>query len=49
MMSFMKKKKFKFQVNIILEELSSVPYVSGILFAKLRLLDGGNFTVQSER
>ncbi|XP_033732148.1 protein FAM102A-like isoform X2 [Pecten maximus] len=50
MMSFMmKKKRFKFHVNFCIEELSSVPFVSGILFAKIRLLDGGNFAGQSER
>ncbi|XP_053380833.1 protein FAM102A-like isoform X2 [Mercenaria mercenaria] len=42
MMSFMsRKKKYKFHVTFDLEELSSVPFVSGILFAKIRLLEGG--------
>lgn len=50
MMSFMtKKKRFKFQVDFGLQELSSVPFVSGILYAKVRLIDGGNFLTQSER
>ncbi|KAL5011418.1 hypothetical protein ScPMuIL_009969 [Solemya velum] len=50
MMSFMmKKKRYKFMVNFELEELSSVPFVSGILFAKLRLVDGGHFTELSGR
>lgn len=50
MMSFMtKKKRFKFQVDFELQELSSVPFVSGILYAKVRLIDGGNFLTQSER
>lgn len=50
MMSFMsKKKRFKFVVNFGLEELSSVPFVSGILFAKLRLLEGGSFMEVSNR
>ncbi|XP_031352640.1 protein FAM102B isoform X2 [Photinus pyralis] len=41
-MAFMiKKKKYKFQVEFCLEELLEVPFVSAVLFAKLRLLDGG--------
>lgn len=49
-MSFMlKKKRFKFLVNFELEELLSVPFVSGIVFAKIRLLDGGSFTDVSNR
>ncbi|KAI1289522.1 Uncharacterized protein HDE_08157 [Halotydeus destructor] len=35
-----KKKKYKFSVTVNLEELSSVPFVNGLLFAKLRLHDG---------
>lgn len=35
----MKKKKFKFKVDMCVVELSSVPFVSGILFAKIRLKD----------
>ena len=50
MIPFMsRKKRYKFNVSLVVEELSSVPFVSGILFAKLRLLDGGNFNEQSER
>lgn len=50
MASFMtKKKKYKFQVEICLEELLEVPFVSAVLFAKLRLLDGGNFQDHSSR
>ncbi|XP_050407120.1 early estrogen-induced gene 1 protein isoform X2 [Patella vulgata] len=50
MMSFMsRKKKFKFHVNFMVEEISSVPFVSGILFAKIRLHDGGNFCEFSNR
>lgn len=45
----MKKKKFKFDVNFKLNQLSSVPFVSGVLFAKMRLLEGGNFTSFSTR
>uniref|UniRef100_A0A8D0KYJ9 Family with sequence similarity 102 member B n=1 Tax=Strix occidentalis caurina TaxID=311401 RepID=A0A8D0KYJ9_STROC len=45
----MKKKKFKFRVELELDELSSVPFVNGILFCKVRLLDGGSFTGESSR
>ncbi|XP_067129872.1 early estrogen-induced gene 1 protein [Centruroides vittatus] len=49
-MSFMiKKKKYKFQVDFLLDELSSVPFLKGILFSKIRLLDGGNFIEMSQR
>ncbi|XP_042354451.1 protein FAM102B-like [Plectropomus leopardus] len=49
-MSFilMKKKRFKFKVDFDLEELSSVPFVNGVLFCKVRLLDGG-FAEESSR
>ncbi|XP_015242170.1 PREDICTED: protein FAM102B-like [Cyprinodon variegatus] len=49
-MSFilMKKKKFKFKIDFDLEELSSVPFVNGVLFCKVRLLDGG-FAHKSSR
>ncbi|XP_074039224.1 EEIG family member 2 isoform X2 [Leptinotarsa decemlineata] len=50
MASFMtKKKKYKFQVEICLEELLEVSFVSAVLFAKLRLLDGGNFQDHTSR
>ncbi|XP_043936193.1 protein FAM102B [Protopterus annectens] len=45
----MKKKKFKFKVDFELDELSSVPFVNGILFCKVRLLDGGSFVEESSR
>lgn len=50
-MAFMmiKKKKFKFRVELELDELSSVPFVNGILFCKVRLLDGGSFSGESSR
>ena len=38
-----------FQVQLSLEELASVPFVSGVLFAKVRLNDGGSFTDISPR
>jgi len=43
------KKQIKFLVDLHLEELSSVPFVSGVIFAKLRLLNGGNFRKVSDR
>uniref|UniRef100_A0A8C8R9A5 Family with sequence similarity 102 member B n=1 Tax=Pelusios castaneus TaxID=367368 RepID=A0A8C8R9A5_9SAUR len=45
----MKKKKFKFRVELELDELCSVPFVNGILFCKVRLLDGGSFSGESSR
>ncbi|XP_054711804.1 EEIG family member 2-like [Uloborus diversus] len=49
-MSFMlKKKKYKFKVDLVLQELSAVPFVNGVLFAKIRLVDGGTFTEQSQK
>uniref|UniRef100_A0A8C1KIG0 Family with sequence similarity 102 member Aa n=1 Tax=Cyprinus carpio TaxID=7962 RepID=A0A8C1KIG0_CYPCA len=44
-----KKKKFKFQTLVTLEELTAVPFVNGVLFCKIRLLDGGDFTASSSR
>uniref|UniRef100_H2TXL9 EEIG family member 2 n=1 Tax=Takifugu rubripes TaxID=31033 RepID=H2TXL9_TAKRU len=43
-----KKKRFKFRVDFNLDELSSVPFVNGVLFCKVRLLDGG-FAQESSR
>ena len=45
----MKKKRYKFQVDLCLDELGEVVYSKAILFAKVRQLDGGNFTDVSER
>ncbi|XP_061694278.1 EEIG family member 2-like [Syngnathoides biaculeatus] len=49
-MSFllMKKKRFEFRVDFDLEELSSVPFVNGVLFCKVRLVHG-NFVQESSR
>lgn len=44
-----RKKKFKFQVHFTLEELTAVPFVNGMLFCKIRLLDGGDFVISSSR
>lgn len=50
MMSFMsKKKKYKFKVHLELEQLDSVPFVTGILFCKVRLHDGGSYVAFSPR
>ncbi|XP_070177233.1 EEIG family member 2-like isoform X2 [Littorina saxatilis] len=50
MMSFMsKKKKFKFKVHLELVELASVPFVTGVLFSKVRLHDGGSYIDYSQR
>ncbi len=43
------KKTIKFLVRFHLEELSSVPFLAGVIFAKLRLLSGGNFRKISDR
>ena len=48
-LSVMKKKKFKFGVKLHVKELLSVPFVNGVLFAKVRLMDGGDFTDMSPR
>ncbi|CAL8293893.1 protein FAM102A [Gadus morhua] len=45
---FVKKKKFKFQTQLTLEELTAVPFVNGVLFCKLRLLEG-EFVATSSR
>ncbi|KAG7314710.1 hypothetical protein KOW79_022013 [Hemibagrus wyckioides] len=45
----MKKKKFKFQVHFTLEELTAVPFINGMLFCKIRLLEGGDFVISSSR
>lgn len=45
-MSFLlRKKNFRFEVKLEAEELTAVPFVSGVLFAKIRLLDGGQKAV----
>jgi len=45
----MKKKRYKFQVDINELELSEVSYSKAILFAKVRQLDGGSFCDVSKR
>jgi hypothetical protein len=38
--------KFKFKVDVELEQLP-MPFLHGVLFCKMRLLDGGSFTAES--
>jgi len=42
-MFIMKKKRFKFDVAVEVDELLMVSFVSGELFAKIRLLNCGSF------
>lgn len=43
------RKKFHFEVVFKLEELLNCTYVSGVLFAKIRLKEGGHFSYSSQR
>lgn len=43
------KKKFHFDVSFTLQDLVNCTYVTGVIFAKLRLKDGGSFTEVSRR
>ena len=36
----MTKKRFKFQVTVLIDELNAVPFVTGVLYCKLRLKNG---------
>lgn len=45
----MKKKKYKFNVEVQLQDLVEVALVNEVLFAKVRLLDGGSFQEYSSR
>ncbi|XP_032872166.1 protein FAM102A-like [Amblyraja radiata] len=44
-----KKKKFKFLVRLTVVDLSAVPFVNGIIFCKLRLMQGGVFEELTSR
>jgi hypothetical protein len=44
-----KNKIFKFQAELTLEELTSVPFINAVLFAKIKLQNGGNFREVSSR
>ena len=46
---YLKKKKFKFQVNLEVEELSKTPFLNVILFAKISQKDGGGFVDYTAR
>ena len=48
-MAFMRKKRFKFQVELTLDELTEVALDKATLLAKVRQLDGGSFTDVSEK
>ncbi|VDK47231.1 unnamed protein product [Cylicostephanus goldi] len=48
-MAFLKRKKVKFSVDLQVCNLSDVPLVNAVLFAKIRLLDGGTFDDCTER
>uniref|UniRef100_A0A1B0FHQ6 C2 NT-type domain-containing protein n=1 Tax=Glossina morsitans morsitans TaxID=37546 RepID=A0A1B0FHQ6_GLOMM len=39
----MKKKKYRFNVEVQLQDLDNVALVNEVLFAKIRLLGGGSF------
>ncbi|XP_062515078.1 early estrogen-induced gene 1 protein-like [Corticium candelabrum] len=45
----MKKKRFRFSASLTLYELSDVPFVSGVLFVKVKLGDGGSFSAKTAR
>uniref|UniRef100_A0A7E4VEN9 C2 NT-type domain-containing protein n=1 Tax=Panagrellus redivivus TaxID=6233 RepID=A0A7E4VEN9_PANRE len=42
-MAFLRKKRVKFLVEFEVNRLTDVTFVNAVLFAKVRLLDGGNF------
>jgi len=44
-----KKKRYKFQVELTLNELTEVSFGKATLFAKVRQLEGGNFQQSSKR
>lgn len=39
----MRKKRVKFAVELVVSRLTDVPLLNAILFAKVRLMDGGTF------
>ena len=43
------RKKFHFEVVFNLQDLLNCTYVSGVLFAKIRLKEGGHFSHASQR
>ncbi|CDW52707.1 protein FAM102A [Trichuris trichiura] len=49
MSTILRKKRFKFQVDMLLADMCNVPFVNAILYSKIRLLDGGNFCDHTSR
>ncbi|KFD49888.1 hypothetical protein M513_09217 [Trichuris suis] len=49
MSTILRKKRFKFQVDMLLADMCNVPFVNAILYSKIRLLDGGNFCDHTNR
>ena len=45
----MRRKRYKFQVDLKINELTEVTFGKAVLFAKIRQLDGGGFTGFSKR
>lgn len=45
----MKKKKFVFGVRLEVQELTSITFVNGVVFCKVRLLNGGSFSGLTSR
>ncbi|KAF7634798.1 C2 NT-type domain-containing protein [Meloidogyne graminicola] len=42
-MAFLRKKKVKFNVELVVQKLTDVPLLNAVIFAKVRLLEGGSF------
>uniref|UniRef100_A0A915P8U4 Uncharacterized protein n=1 Tax=Meloidogyne floridensis TaxID=298350 RepID=A0A915P8U4_9BILA len=42
-MAFLRKKKVKFSVALVVEKLTDVPLLNAVIFAKVRLLECGSF------
>ena len=45
----MSKKRFKFQVSLFIDELTAVSSVTGVLYCKMRLQNGGTYTDSTGR
>ncbi|KAH7693700.1 Synthetic lethal with mec protein 3, partial [Aphelenchoides avenae] len=44
LMPFLRKKRVKFGVSLIVDRLTDVPLLNAVIFAKVHLVDGGSFT-----
>ncbi|OUC46861.1 hypothetical protein D917_07382 [Trichinella nativa] len=44
-----RKKRFKFQVDLLLADMTNVPFVNATMYCKIRLVEGGNFCEHSSR